>query len=268
MRRQNSWTDPTIIGEHRGTLWFHRPEINSISGNVVIRPFPSHASKFPPRRLTTWLASPGLIRTRPLHPIERNWLHASHPLTIGEAVECCGVSLPVPLFGSRSFNERPPPQAAIGRLTRRLIAGAKGHIFRDAGSLEVAEVSMARLTVFLARLIGLFTILLVPTLLVHGSAIIENTAADKPVMLTYGIISLAIGVAIIPGHNIWSGGALPVVVTLVGVVDPSEGSADLANRAGDNFSVVRAAAVWRTLLFLPGTVARDWTLSDLGRVHS
>ena len=107
MRRQNSWTDPTIIGEHRGTLWFHRPEINSISGNVVIRPFPSHASKFPPRRLTTWLASPGLIRTRPLHPIERNWLHASHPLTIGEAVECCGVSLPVPLFGSRSFNERP-----------------------------------------------------------------------------------------------------------------------------------------------------------------
>jgi hypothetical protein len=33
--------------------------------------------------------------------------------------------------------------------------------------LEVAEVSMARLTVFLARLIGLFTILLVPTLLVH-----------------------------------------------------------------------------------------------------
>jgi hypothetical protein len=107
MRRQNSWTDPTIIGEHRGTLWFHRPELNSISGNVVIRPFPSHASKFPPRRFTTWLASPGFIRTRPLHPIERNWPYASHPLTIGEAIDCCGVSLPVPLFGSRSFNERP-----------------------------------------------------------------------------------------------------------------------------------------------------------------
>src|SRR6266436_5981392 len=29
------------------------------------------------------------------------------PATIGEAVDCCGVSLPVPLFGSRSFNERP-----------------------------------------------------------------------------------------------------------------------------------------------------------------
>src|ERR1700738_2049623 len=47
MSRKNSWTDPTIIGEHRETVWFHRPEINSISGNVVIRPFPSHASKSP-----------------------------------------------------------------------------------------------------------------------------------------------------------------------------------------------------------------------------
>ena len=107
MRRQNSWTDPTSIGERRETLSFHEPGINSISGNVVIRPFPSQASKFPPRRLTTWLASPGLIRTRPLHTIERNWLHASHPLTKCEAVDCCGDSLPVPLFGSRSFNERP-----------------------------------------------------------------------------------------------------------------------------------------------------------------
>jgi hypothetical protein len=35
-------------------------------------------------------------------------------------------------------------------------------------------------------------------------------------MLTYAIISLAMGVLIILGHNVWSGGALPVVVTLVG----------------------------------------------------
>jgi uncharacterized membrane protein len=35
-------------------------------------------------------------------------------------------------------------------------------------------------------------------------------------MLVYAIISLAVGVAMILGHNVWSGGALPVVVTLVG----------------------------------------------------
>jgi hypothetical protein len=41
MRRQNSWTDPTIIGERRETLSFHEPGINSISGNEVVCAFPS-----------------------------------------------------------------------------------------------------------------------------------------------------------------------------------------------------------------------------------
>jgi hypothetical protein len=75
---------------------------------------------------------------------------------------------------------------------------------------------MSRLTVFLARLIGLFTVLLVAAFMIRGSAIIETTAADGPVMLFYAITSLAIGSAMILGHNVWSGGALPVVVTLVG----------------------------------------------------
>jgi hypothetical protein len=75
---------------------------------------------------------------------------------------------------------------------------------------------MSRLTVFLARAVGLFTIVLVAALLVRGSAIIEESVADAPVMLVYAAISLAMGVAMVLGHNIWTGGALPVVVTLVG----------------------------------------------------
>jgi hypothetical protein len=75
---------------------------------------------------------------------------------------------------------------------------------------------MTRLTVFLARFIGLFTVLTVLAFFVRGSEMIEATVANGPVMLSYGIISLAIGVAMIVGHNVWSGGALPVVVTVVG----------------------------------------------------
>jgi hypothetical protein len=75
---------------------------------------------------------------------------------------------------------------------------------------------MSRLTVYLARLIGLFTVLLVAALLTRGSAVVESAMADGPLMLTYAIISLALGLAMILGHNVWSGGALPVVVTLVG----------------------------------------------------
>jgi hypothetical protein len=75
---------------------------------------------------------------------------------------------------------------------------------------------MSRLTVFLARAIGLFTVVLVAALLVRGSAIIEASVADGPVMLVYATISLAMGIAMALGHNVWSGGALPVIVTLVG----------------------------------------------------
>jgi hypothetical protein len=75
---------------------------------------------------------------------------------------------------------------------------------------------MSRLTVFLARLIGLSTVLLVVALLLHGSEMVGAAVANGPVMLVYAIISLAVGLAMILGHNVWSGGALPVVVTVVG----------------------------------------------------
>jgi hypothetical protein len=54
---------------------------------------------------------------------------------------------------------------------------------------------------------GLFTILVVVSVLVRGSAIIGATVADGPVMLVYAIFSIAIGIAMILGHNVWSGGA-------------------------------------------------------------
>ena len=75
---------------------------------------------------------------------------------------------------------------------------------------------MSRLTVYLARLIGLSTILLLAGFLMRGSAVIDVTVADAPVMLTYAILCLAGGLAMVLGHNRWSGGALPEVVTLVG----------------------------------------------------
>ena len=78
------------------------------------------------------------------------------------------------------------------------------------------EVAMKKLTIFLARLLGLFTVLIVAALALRGSAVVEAAVANQPVMLTYGMTSLAIGLAMVLAHNVWSGGVLPVVVTLVG----------------------------------------------------
>jgi len=60
---------------------------------------------------------------------------------------------------------------------------------------------MSRLTVFLARAIGLFTVVLVAALLVRGSAIIEASVADGPVMLVYATISVAMGIAMVLGQE-------------------------------------------------------------------
>ena len=75
---------------------------------------------------------------------------------------------------------------------------------------------MSTLTIYLARLIGLSAVLLVAALLIRGNSLIMATVADGPVVLVYAIVSLAAGLAIILGHNVWSGGTLPVIVTLVG----------------------------------------------------
>ncbi|MGD0193176.1 MAG: hypothetical protein ABSD74_20770 [Rhizomicrobium sp.] len=75
---------------------------------------------------------------------------------------------------------------------------------------------MSRFTIFLARFIGLFAILIVAGVYVRGTAIIQAALADAPLMFTYAIVSLALGLAMVLGHNAWRGGVLPVVVTLVG----------------------------------------------------
>ena len=75
---------------------------------------------------------------------------------------------------------------------------------------------MSRLTVFLARTLGLFMTLLVVGFWLRGGAGIEASVNDGPILLSYAIISLAMGVAMVVGHNVWSGGALALVVTLVG----------------------------------------------------
>ena len=75
---------------------------------------------------------------------------------------------------------------------------------------------MSRSTILLARGGGVFIIVLIAALMTRGAYVISSTVANEPVMLAYAIISLAIGVAMIVGHNVWSGGLLPVVVSLVG----------------------------------------------------
>jgi hypothetical protein len=78
---------------------------------------------------------------------------------------------------------------------------------------------MKPLTVFLGRLLGLFTLITSFWLLTERQNTLSTIPAllgDRPAMVIFAIIALAGGLAIVLAHNIWSGGALPILVTLIG----------------------------------------------------
>jgi len=78
---------------------------------------------------------------------------------------------------------------------------------------------MSPRTLFLSRLIGLYCILVGLSMMTHSRASVETVTAllQNPSMtLILGVITLAAGLAMVLAHNIWSGGTLVVVVTLVG----------------------------------------------------
>ena len=74
-------------------------------------------------------------------------------------------------------------------------------------------------TIYLGRLIGLYCILVIPSLAIHKQATVDSVTAllhNPSMMLILGIFTVIAGLAMILAHNRWSGGALPVVVTMVG----------------------------------------------------
>jgi hypothetical protein len=73
--------------------------------------------------------------------------------------------------------------------------------------------------VFLARLIGIYCVVVAAAMLARRNetiAAVDAMAKDPGATMLAGVIALLGGVAIILGHNVWNGGGLSVVITLVG----------------------------------------------------
>ena len=74
-------------------------------------------------------------------------------------------------------------------------------------------------TVFLGKLFGLYLIAISITMFVNKRrtlATLDEMVRSGPGMLFSGMVATAAGLAIVLGHNVWSGGVLAVVVTLFG----------------------------------------------------
>jgi len=90
---------------------------------------------------------------------------------------------------------------------------------------------MSPLTIFLAKLLGLYCIIVALVMMMRKRSAVATVKAlitNPPLLLLVEVLGLAGGLAMIIGHNIWSGGALPVVVTLVGWLMAIRGTGLLA----------------------------------------
>jgi hypothetical protein len=78
---------------------------------------------------------------------------------------------------------------------------------------------MSPRTTFLSRLIGLYLILISLSMVTHKQATVDTMTAlvhNPPELFVTGVIAVVAGLAMVLGHNVWSGGTLPVIVTLTG----------------------------------------------------
>jgi len=86
---------------------------------------------------------------------------------------------------------------------------------------------MSTRTIFLGRLIGLYCLLLAVAMISHKQATVRTVTAlihDEAVLLVVSILASVAGLAIVLAHNVWTGGALPIVVTLVGWISLIKGA--------------------------------------------
>jgi hypothetical protein len=114
------------------------------------------------------------------------------------------------------LRQSPPPE--MTKAVRK-----KAQFTSSLGSQSFASTnrreSMSARTSFLSRLIGIYCILVAIAMALNKQATVHMVLAlvnNGPLMFVFGLILVAVGLAMILSHNIWTGGALPFIVTLVG----------------------------------------------------
>ena len=73
---------------------------------------------------------------------------------------------------------------------------------------------MSAITIFLGRLLGLYLVAISGGMLANRRrtlATLDEMARSGPWMLFSGMVATAGGLAVVLGHQVWSGGALPVL---------------------------------------------------------
>ena len=85
---------------------------------------------------------------------------------------------------------------------------------------------MSPRTIYLGRLIGIYCVLSALAMISHKQATVETMTSlihNAPLLFFISVVAMVAGLAIVLAHNVWSGGALPIVVTLFGWISLIKG---------------------------------------------
>ncbi|HEY8071965.1 MAG TPA: hypothetical protein VIF61_09945 [Methylocystis sp.] len=78
---------------------------------------------------------------------------------------------------------------------------------------------MSPLTLFLAKLLGAVLLTMAAAMAARGPALAQTAkrmTSDPGMVMIGGAMRIGLGLAVVIGHDVWTGGALPVAVTLFG----------------------------------------------------
>ena len=118
-----------------------------------------------------------------------------------------------------------------------------------------SSLSMSALTIFLGKLLGVYCLIVALTMMANRQTMVDavhTLIRNPPLVLLSGVIAVGVGLGVVIGHNIWSGGALPIIVTIVGWVSLIKGVVLLALPAGQMAKLYKAMRYERFYLAYMG----------------
>jgi hypothetical protein len=118
-----------------------------------------------------------------------------------------------------------------------------------------SSLSMSALTIFLGKLLGVYCLIVALTMMANRQTMVDavhTLIRNPPLVLLSGVIAVGVGLGVVIGHNVWSGGALPVVVTIVGWVSLIKGVVLLAFPSGQMAKLYEAIRYERFFLAYVG----------------
>ncbi len=124
--------------------------------------------------------------------------------------------------------------------------------------------------ILLGRLIGLYLVATSVAMLVNkrrALATLDEMARSGPWMLFSGMVATAVGLAIVLCHNVWTGGTLPIVVTLFGWAALLKGAHAAPGTAGTDGRRLQGAWLRAILLRLDGRRVGARPVDHAGRVR-